>query len=120
MKWTLRALLGATLLTLLTAVTTAEEMTRKQALCTQKGAVTAFSLVHRDEYTEDEILGVLEEDWEDSLSKQFEFASYVDMQRIIRDNYRKFGSRGYRIANDQETIESRIAREVYDCNRYNF
>jgi len=117
-KWTLRAIFGAVLLMLLTA-TTAEEMTRKQALCERKGIVTVYSLVHRDEYTEKEMLALLHEDWENSLNELFGFASYVDMQRIIRDNYRKFG-KTYKIANDEDTIEMRMRQEIYDCDRYGF
>jgi hypothetical protein len=118
MKWILRALLGATVLMMLTAVT-AEEMTRKQALCERKGIVTVYSLVHRDEYTEAEMLTLLQEDWEGSMSKLFGFASYVDMQRIIRDNYRKFG-KTFKIANDEETIDTRMKREINDCIKYGF
>ncbi len=120
MKWTLRALLGAVILMILTATTTAEEMTRKQALCERKGIVTVYSLAHRDEYTEKEMLALLQEDWEGSMSELFGFASYVDMQRIIRDNYRKFGNTEFRIANDEDTIRNRMRQEVNDCIRYGF
>lgn len=99
--------------------TAQETMTRKQALCEQKGNVTVYSLLHRDEYTEAEMLALLQEDWEGSMSEMFGFASYVDMQRIIRDNYRKFG-KTYKYANDDDTINMRMKREVRDCVKYGF
>ena len=118
MKWTLRALFVATLLAGLTAVG-AQEQTRKQTLCEQKGIVTAYSLAHRDEFTEAEMLEILKEDWETSLSELFGFASYVDMQRIVRDNYRKFGKR-YKVANDKDAITERILYETSECWKYGF
>ena len=117
-KWTLSAILMALCMAFVTA-TAQETMTRKEALCERKGIVTVYSLVHRDEFTEKEMLTLLQEDWEGSMSEMFGFASYVDMQRIIRDNYRKFG-KNYKYADDEETIKQRTVREVYDCKKYGF
>ncbi len=118
MKWTLRAIFVATLLAFLTAVG-AQERSRKQTLCEHKGLIAAYSLEKRDEYTEAEMLEILRKDWEDSLSELFSFASYVDMQRIVRDHYRMFGT-NYRVANDDEAIKGRILYEASECWKYGF
>lgn len=56
--------------------------------CSAKGDVTAFTYQHRDALTEDQMLRVFENTWNERW-KDLGMPTYLDSQRIIRDAYRK-------------------------------
>lgn len=55
--------------------------------CDAKADVTAFTYGERDTYTQEEMMTILANNWRDNWA-HLKHATYVDMQRIVRDAYR--------------------------------
>lgn len=57
--------------------------------CQAKGDVALFVYEHRGLITEEQALAIMNENWRDTWSKlPIKHATYVELQRIIRDAYR--------------------------------
>lgn len=58
--------------------------------CFAKGDAVLFTQQYRDKIPLEKALQVLERDWKESYSlKGIKRATYIDMQRIVRDAYRE-------------------------------
>lgn len=86
--------------------------------CTAKGNVTMFVYRHRNDLSQREMFGKFNESWNDTWSKipSIQTATYVDMQRIIRDAYRKDrdGNYHHECCTD-EIEEERTVQVMKEC-----
>jgi len=89
--------------------------------CQVKAEVTSFVYKHRHEFTEEQILSDLHDDWDNVYSKKsyLPWHSFVDMQRIIRDAYRKDANGEYiRDCCTEEVINEKANLEYQLCLHY--
>ena len=99
----------------------ADEIEIPQALedtCRAKGDVTAFVYEHRDRMSEEAALDLLESEWENEWSQNpnIKWATYLDMQRILRDAYRTNSNDQYkRECCTDEIIERETVGEMIAC-----
>ena len=86
--------------------------------CVAKIEVTSFTYEHINTVSEKDTLAVLAKDWSTDWSKNptIKHATYVDMQRIVRDAYRR-QEKG-RI--NSETRTTRSDTELINCIGYGF
>ena len=58
--------------------------------CTAKADAAMFTYRYRDTFSQEIMFKYMERDWRETWSKipNIKYATYVDMQRIIRDAYR--------------------------------
>lgn len=84
--------------------------------CIAKWNIASYVLHNRDKYTEEEMLELLAQDWEDYKQiPHFKYHAYVDMQRLIRDAYRRSGKE-YKVSNaTKEDIKAFVDYEVQTC-----
>ena len=90
--------------------------------CTVKLNTINITMKHRDAYSEEEALESAAKRWEFFNKKQpenFSYATYVDMQRLVRDVYRK-NSGKYRRPNTQEYLDEYLMDEFEYCIRSEF
>ena len=80
-----------------------------QDRCSAKADVTAFTYIHRHQLQENQMLMFLERDWRKiwSQNSNFTHATYLDMQRIVRDAYRKDKKGKYQVecCDNEEEID---------------
>ncbi len=83
--------------------------------CKAKGDVRLFMHGHLDKITQEQALQLLERDWEQDWKhiEGIRWASYVDMQRIVRDAYREGPI-------PQEEAEMDTVREMVMCMKQGF
>jgi len=83
-------------------------------LCNAKMGVAEFVYTHRDQMTKDQMMQVLENTWGGDWARE-RYASYVDMQRIIEDAYRKLGTEYRRECCTNPIIQTEMLREGRAC-----
>jgi len=91
--------------------------------CFAKGDVAVFAYRYRDKMTEDRMLEYLDYNWSNTWSKVegMHYSTYVDMQRIIRDAYRKNRKGEYKKDCCTEDIEAVEAIDVMnECLSSNY
>lgn len=78
--------------------------------CVAKGDVTLFAYTNREKFTLAETLAVLDKEWKRVWAKDTAIrrSTYVDMQRVIRDVYRKDPV-------SQKEVEDATIREISKC-----
>ena len=89
-----------------------------QERCAAKGDVTVFTYRHRDFISEERMLEILQQNWDDTWSKSpnIKEHTYVDMQRIVRDAYRTKRDGSYRRECCTDEAEAEYAiRELEAC-----
>ena len=91
-------------------------------LCTIKINLVRYAMANRDKREEEEILKFAEGQWTYYNKKypdEFSGATYVDMQRIVRDAYR-INSGKYRRPNTQEALSKFVVDEMEYCIQSGF
>ena len=86
-------------------------------LCTVKINLVRYAMANRDVRTEEDMLKVADGQWtyyNKKYPEEFSGATYVDMQRIVRDAYR-INSGRYRRPNTQETLDKFVVDEMEYC-----
>lgn len=91
--------------------------------CQAKGDVTLFVYERRDEFTEEQAFEFLEKAWNATWSDvpSIQTATYVDMQRIIRDAYRTNGRGEFRQeCCTEEIAEKQTMKVLKQCLLFGF
>lgn len=71
--------------------------------CTAKGDVTLFTYKHRKMMPEEAMLEIVDAEWEGTWKHQpIKYATYVELQRIVRDAYRTDPNGEFRRQQDAE------------------
>jgi hypothetical protein len=86
--------------------------------CIAKGELTYYAYSVRNEQTEEYVLDVLEQEWNSRwyAIPEITWATHVDMQRIIRDAYRKDSSGNYiKDCCGDQAVEDATALEMQLC-----
>ena len=94
-------------------------------LCHAKALVAQYAYTYRDKQPVDAALKMIEDEW--ALHREdggrwidFDYATYVDMQRIIRDAYRKSGGKFRRECCTKEAIIEQMRKAYWSCKRQGF
>ncbi len=93
-----------------------------RSLCEAKGDVATFAYRFRNDFSKDQMLAKLDSEWDRVWSKrEYSRATYVDMQRIVRDAYRENKIGGYKRECCTEDAEADQAiKEIYACLELQF
>jgi len=86
--------------------------------CLAKGDVVMFTYRHRDQLSEEQMLGKLTKDWTEVWSKNpnIKHVTYVDMQRHVRDAYRTDSQDNYvRECCTNEIEDGRVEVAMNEC-----
>lgn len=90
-------------------------------LCSRKANVAHYAMMHRDAIPAEQIFSTLDHKWKQIKAlPHLSHATYVDMQRIIRDALRTDSRGNYRLPNDEKGLKRFLKREVHDCIVYGF